>query len=983
MAKGRIADLHAALTWDLADFERGTAKIELSFNALLDKGRELANRFLNIGRDMTRGLTVPIAGVATAIGAMAKATSEDLKQISTSARLAGEDVERFQRQAYAANEEVGIQTEKLGEIFADSREKVGEFAATGGGEMADFFENVAARTGLTVDAFQNLSGKDGLQLVYNSLLEAGAGMQEIEFYLESMASDARLLIPLLAENGKGFEELGAKANVFTPDQIASLLEYRQSLRDIGHAMDRVVIAAVDSGLIDMFTRIAETIADWITRLADTNPALLRFAGGVAVALAALGPMIVAMQALAVVILPLFLARLGPIFAALSFLINPIGTVAVLLTKLAGEFITVQGGITGVLRFLGRLAIGFARLNPVVSALSILFLLFRDNVLEALGNVWDRAQEVLGPAFERLLEAVSRGVEAVQDAFASLANSPLGQFLGEIIELLGQLVGALIEIAGGAVIVALNFVIGQITAIAEAVAGAVRVVTLLLQGDWAGAWQAAKDTVANMIAAMLPSFQSLFDWIHDALALLGILEERQKAATDTGSVAVDAPEPDTGFLGAVAETPKVKEVRGAKGPSAEDLADRRAELDLEHKLALAREARDYAAIRALEEQRDLRRMIERYEDAGLDAAAARAQAEADLAELAKARQDALQEELKDDVLRHQLQEARIRDDAFAIRTIEEELFLKEEIAKLEREGYDRAVAQEVVERRLLGLQQARADAIAERAKEAELDRQIELSRARGDDPVQIAALEDEARYRARVRELVNEYEVSLQEAHRIAQQEASDLSRAHLQGNIRDAMRGGLQAAFDGNLKDYVKNWFEDAGFNALSRVLDRLADRLGDLLSGTNGGGGLFGAIGRLVGGGGVLGDALPTGGILGGGTGDVFDFKIPGFNNGGSMKLGGLAGIDRNLLSLNGRPIARVGRGETLDITPANGNAPGGKSVLQVGLKDGLRAELLNEAAGQTVQIFDALAPGFAQSTSNVTRRDAARSIMPGGSTG
>ncbi|MEL6623681.1 MAG: hypothetical protein AAFQ11_12530, partial [Pseudomonadota bacterium] len=242
--------------------------------------------------------------------------------------------------------------------------------------------------------------------------------------------------------------------------------------------------------------------------------------------------------------------------------------------------------------------------------------------------------------------------------------------------------------------------------------------------------------------------------------------------------------------------------------------------------------------------------------------------------------------------------------------------------------ERARAEEIVQRRMLGLEQARADAMAERAQDQELARQIELGRIRGDDT---SGLEDEARLRDRVRELQRDQELSLQEATRVALAEASDLSRAEMQGNFRDAFRGGLQTAMNGDLKGFFQNWMEDASFNALSRVLDRIADRLGDLLSGaSSGGGGLLGAIGSLFGGGGSSG-ALPTGGLLGGGDGPVFDFKIPGFANGGSGTLGGLAGIDRNLLSLNGSPIAKVSAGEGLTITPANDRGKSGDTYSNV----------------------------------------------------
>lgn len=958
MASRKIADLHGAFTWDLADFERGTANIENGLKGLLDQARALSDRFRTLGRDMTLALSVPVAGSIAAIGTMSKGSAEEIKALGNSARLAGEDLQRFQRQAHASRE-VGVEHQKLGDIFKDTREKIGEFAATGGGEMKDFFDNIAPRVDLTAEAFRGLSGKDGLQLYYDALVQAGASQQEIVFYMESIADEASALIPLLERGGKLFREYGESAAVFSEADISALERYRLALRDIGVAMDRIVIAAVKSGLVDLLTRVAETVSEWITKISETNPALLRFAGGVALAAAALGPLLVVLQAVALVVLPLFLARLSPVFLALSVLINPIGTLVVFLGKLSGGFVTVGGVLSGTLSVLGRLALLIARLNPITAALSLVFILFKDDVIGAFSALWDKAQEVLGPALQRLFNAVMKHAETVTESFNRLANSQLGQFIDQLIDLLGDLVGALLEIGGGAVIVAIEFLINIITTITQAVADVVRIVTLLLTGEWSKAWDAAKDAVVNAINNMLPSFTSLFGWIEDALVMLGILEKRQKAATKTGDRAQELipaggddgrEDRPRGFLGALPQPPKASRDGGqSRGPSKEDLAAKREEIALEQELAIARERSDFEAIRALEYQRDLARKIAEYEEAGLSATDAKTQAETDLAELAKARRDALQEELRDDVLRAQLQEARIRGDAFAIRTIEEELRYKAEIAELEAKGLESAVAEEIVRRRLLGLEQARADAIAERVRDEELERQIELARIRGDDPADIAALEDEQRLRDRVRELQRDQDLSLQDATTLAMQEASDRSRAYLQGNFRDAFRGGLQAALDGNLKDFFKRWMEDASFNALAKVLDRLADRLADLVfdGSTGGGGGIFDWVGGAFGS--LFGSPNSSSGLVAG-AGTVGPYSLPAMNNGGSGRFGGLAGIDRNVLSMNGRPFARVSRGEVFDVRPAGQSGQSG--FLEVRLrKDGGLEAYMRGIAGKVVE--------------------------------
>lgn len=68
-----------------------------------------------------------------------------------------------------------------------------------------------------------------------------------------------------------------------------------------------------------------------------------------------------------------------------------------------------------------------------------------------------------------------------------------------------------------------------------------------------------------------------------------------------------------------------------------------------------------------------------------------------------------------------------------------------------------------------------------------------------------------------------------------------------------------------------------------------------------------------LGGGGGFSGDSL------GGGQASA----AAGLDSGGSIMIGGHSGIDRNVLSLNGLPIARVSKGESLDISSGS-DGPG-----------------------------------------------------------
>lgn len=147
---------------------------------------------------------------ATAVGVMVKEQIELGNEIARTAKIANSSVKDIQKQAIAAKA-MGVEMDQLGDIYKDTQDKIGDFLTTGGGDMADFFENIAPQIGLTAEEFRRLSGPDALQLYYDSLEQANLSQSELVFYMESVASDASSLIPLLANGGEGFRIWGEAA----------------------------------------------------------------------------------------------------------------------------------------------------------------------------------------------------------------------------------------------------------------------------------------------------------------------------------------------------------------------------------------------------------------------------------------------------------------------------------------------------------------------------------------------------------------------------------------------------------------------------------------------------------------------------------------------------------------------------------------------------------------------------------------------------
>ena len=67
---------------------------------------------------------------------------------------------------------------------------VGDYVQTGAGPLADFFENIAPKVGLTADSFADLSSEQKLGAYVNALEKANLSQADMTFYMEAIASDA-------------------------------------------------------------------------------------------------------------------------------------------------------------------------------------------------------------------------------------------------------------------------------------------------------------------------------------------------------------------------------------------------------------------------------------------------------------------------------------------------------------------------------------------------------------------------------------------------------------------------------------------------------------------------------------------------------------------------------------------------------------------------------------------------------------------------
>lgn len=340
-----LARLAVNLTMETAGFEEGADVVERRLAQSAKRFEQMGSKMQSIGVKLVAAFTAPLAAMGLAAVGVAKTAQE----MQNAARLAGEGFEQFQRGAAAAKT-VGVEFDKFGDILKDTQDKLGDFAANGGGELQDFFTNIAPKVGVTIDMFRNLSGSQALQLYYDSLVKAGTPQQQMVFYMESIADEGSALIPILANNGKLLKEIGGNAAIISDSDAKGLKEYTDAQARLQNAFQKLQIALAKSGLVEAITAIVDKVAALTTWFADL-PAPVQKAG-------------VAMAALAAAAGPVLIG-LGAIISSCSTLFAALGTIGTAMTSTG----TIAGGLTVGFAALRAATVAFATaLGPVGLAL---------------------------------------------------------------------------------------------------------------------------------------------------------------------------------------------------------------------------------------------------------------------------------------------------------------------------------------------------------------------------------------------------------------------------------------------------------------------------------------------------------------------------------------------------------------------------------------------------------------------------------------
>lgn len=434
MASAVIGALRVNLGLDSAQFQKGMSDSRSSMLSFAAKAGSIVG--------------TAVGGVKSAMVAMGLSAINSAAEIENLSRVANTTPETFQGWAAGAKT-VGIEQDKLADILKDVNDKAGEFVSTGGGQMKDFFQNIAPKVGVTAEQFRTLSGPEALQLYVDSLQKAGLNQQQMTFYMEAIADEATALIPLLKDNGAGMASYAAQAQavgaIMDSKMIASLHRGKIALVQMDLAVTgmRNTIGAQAVPAVVALSAAVTAAAEFFRTHADTIMTVMRTLAGSVAVIAALfaGRYAIAVGVTAVRAMVSAVTQSIALEVALGAQSKAAAVASVTTKALAGAMGLLRGAIlsTGI----GILVVGagylVGRFTELVSATGGF-----GNALSLLGDVAAGVWSGISESAKAIPLKLAAHWESVKSGFFDMVASLMIRWKGFLESLSGSLDGTALQ-----------------------------------------------------------------------------------------------------------------------------------------------------------------------------------------------------------------------------------------------------------------------------------------------------------------------------------------------------------------------------------------------------------------------------------------------------------------------------------------------------------------------------------------------------------
>jgi hypothetical protein len=241
----------------IVELDARTAKLDAKLNSTNDKLDKLTEkaeksdsglRKLGSGAKVAASVILKTAlaatALATAVSAIVVSSAKGRRELELLAKQAKTTTSDFQALSFATNT-YGINADQMGEISKEISLKIAEFSTAGTGafqDYADVMKLTKDQAREAADEFVGLSSQEVLGMMISRMEDAGATAGDMEFAIDSLASDAERLIPLFRGNSKELLELKKRF-----DDVNSSLQITgtqaEALRDVSNTFTLLTSSA--------------------------------------------------------------------------------------------------------------------------------------------------------------------------------------------------------------------------------------------------------------------------------------------------------------------------------------------------------------------------------------------------------------------------------------------------------------------------------------------------------------------------------------------------------------------------------------------------------------------------------------------------------------------------------------------------------------------------------------------------------------------
>ncbi|WP_198651350.1 hypothetical protein, partial [Salinicola sp. CPA57] len=200
------------------------------------------------------GMAAAVGLSATGIATMTAHTAASVREQVTMAQAIGTNVQALQSWGYAARQ-VGLDGDKMSDMFKDVSDKIGDFVRTGGGEAVDLLQQL----NLNIGELQSMSPDQQLLAIGRALDDVQNHGDKV-FFAESIANDLSRLLPLLDNNAEKLREYQQQARdlrIELPqedvDRLDEAGQSMQYLGEVGRGLSQTVaveLAPAINGVAD-------------------------------------------------------------------------------------------------------------------------------------------------------------------------------------------------------------------------------------------------------------------------------------------------------------------------------------------------------------------------------------------------------------------------------------------------------------------------------------------------------------------------------------------------------------------------------------------------------------------------------------------------------------------------------------------------------------------------------------------------------------